>query len=269
MSSRDLRCCAKRGSGSPAPAAPTAGSTGSSASQYGSERSAGSAEMRLCRCVVPVRGRPTMTIGAVIGMSRISGWRSSRSWIEQPAPQQPGDDGVVAQHAERRQPGLVAQAGEQHVEPLAERRDRRGPRSRPVSARACSSIGSASSRSSAAIGATASWIACDLGREARVRRSRRCAPAPDACRSPGHPAPRAGARCQAVVERWGAAGSDAGGAARAAHHHGAGERGAGADQREAGDVATGERQRARCVRAVRGLRRWLSDTSVGGVPPFG
>ena len=47
-----------RSSGAPS------GSTGSTLSQYGRERIAGSAEMRLWRCVVPVRGRPQMMIGA-------------------------------------------------------------------------------------------------------------------------------------------------------------------------------------------------------------
>ena len=56
-------------------------STGWRLSQYGSERRAGSADIRLWRWVVPVRGRPQITIGRSISISWISGWRRSRSSI--------------------------------------------------------------------------------------------------------------------------------------------------------------------------------------------
>ena len=70
-----------RGSASPGPGRSDSASTGSRLSQYGSDRSAGSAANKLCRWVVPVRGRPAITIGRAISTSWISGWRSSRSWI--------------------------------------------------------------------------------------------------------------------------------------------------------------------------------------------
>ena len=50
------------------------GGTGSKASHQGKERSAGSAEMRLWRWVVPVRGSPAITTGRSMGTSRASGW---------------------------------------------------------------------------------------------------------------------------------------------------------------------------------------------------
>src|SRR5215216_2900257 len=72
---------AMRGSGSPGAGCSDSGSTGWRLSQYGSERSAGSAAMRLCRCVVPVRGKPHTMIGASMRTSWISGCRRSRSWM--------------------------------------------------------------------------------------------------------------------------------------------------------------------------------------------
>ncbi len=64
---------ATRSSGTPG------GGTGHSASQYGNDRRAGSAASRLWRCVVPVRGWPTMIIGFSISMSWIDGSRFNRS----------------------------------------------------------------------------------------------------------------------------------------------------------------------------------------------
>ena len=46
------------------------------ASQYGIVRNVGAAASRLCRCVVPVRGRPAMTTGGSSSMSWISGCRA-------------------------------------------------------------------------------------------------------------------------------------------------------------------------------------------------
>ncbi len=52
---------------------------GSVLSQNGSERKRESAAMRLTRCVVPERGRPTTMMGAGRSMSSISGCRRHRS----------------------------------------------------------------------------------------------------------------------------------------------------------------------------------------------
>jgi len=68
-----------RGSGSPLASFSDSASTGSSASHQGSERSCGPAEIRLCRCVVPLRGSPAITIGGSISTCAISGCRFSRS----------------------------------------------------------------------------------------------------------------------------------------------------------------------------------------------
>ena len=68
---------ALRGSGS-TPASAGSGN-GSLLSQYGMVRNVGAAASRLCRWVVPVRGRPAMTSGGRSSMSWISGCRASRS----------------------------------------------------------------------------------------------------------------------------------------------------------------------------------------------
>ncbi len=114
MNHTDASVRARRGSGS-MPASDARGK-GSTLSQYGSVRSEVSVASSWCRCVVPVRGRPTMMIGGSRSRSTMPGSRVRRSIEQQPVLQQLEDLAVEAEHAGVGEPGHVAESGEQHVE---------------------------------------------------------------------------------------------------------------------------------------------------------
>ena len=109
-----------RGSGSPGAGCSLSASTGSRLSQYGSDRSAGSADMRLCRCVVPVRGRPQMTIGALDPHVVDLGMAAQEILDEQPVLEQLHQERVVGDDPGCAQPRFGSERGAQHVEPLTE-----------------------------------------------------------------------------------------------------------------------------------------------------
>ena len=106
------------------------GFTGSSLSQYGSDRRAGSAESRLWRCVVPVRGSPQMMIGRRTGASRISGWRTSRSSSRRRLRNNPVELGVDGDDPTGAESRFGFKAPTDQLEALDEVRQRRSRRGR-------------------------------------------------------------------------------------------------------------------------------------------
>ena len=96
--------------------------TGSRLSQYGSERSPGSCEIRLCRCVVPVRGSPAMMIGRSICSCAISGWRANRSSMRSRFASSWSTSAARRDPPERGEVGVARERLEQHAERLAKAR---------------------------------------------------------------------------------------------------------------------------------------------------
>src|SRR5918995_544912 len=160
---------AMRGSGSPGAGFSESGSTGSRLSQYGSDRSAGSAAIKLWRCVVPVRGRPHTTIGASMWTSWISGWRCSRSWMSSRF-----DRSWTSSAWLLTTPGALSPASVQSAVHSTSRgsRKRSSPKSdRPVLAVASSMSGSGSRRTPSAMAAMAVRISVVSGEKRGWARS--------------------------------------------------------------------------------------------------
>ena len=76
--------------------------------------------MRLCRCVVPVRGSPQTMIGAAICSSRISGCRPMRSSISSRFFSSPRMKDVLLHDAGAVEAALLAHGVAQHLESLDE-----------------------------------------------------------------------------------------------------------------------------------------------------
>ena len=131
--------------------------------------------MRLCRCVVPVRGWPTMTIGRAISIVEDLGVLPHQVLDEEPVPHVT-DHLRVGAHAARSPRARRCSSSVVSTTPSGSRNASSPKSSRPVSARAASSTASGANDRSAGerLDRVASSRRCAAGTSGR--RDRRCGP---------------------------------------------------------------------------------------------